>query len=65
MKVVCEPPQFELGLTNKSPDFLAKFPLGKVCVCVCVLGGGGGGGGYYGDIKVSSSKCSGSFGSFT
>ena len=43
VKVVCEPPQFELGLTNKSPDFLAKFPLGKVCVFV--LGGGGGGGG--------------------
>lgn len=30
--VVSEPPHFELGKTNKSPDFLAKFPLGKVNV---------------------------------
>ena len=30
VKVVCEPPQFEPGVTNKSPEFLAKFPLGKV-----------------------------------
>lgn len=30
MKVVSDPPHFELGKTNKSPDFLAKFPLGKV-----------------------------------
>uniref|UniRef100_A0A8C4X0G6 Eukaryotic translation elongation factor 1 gamma n=1 Tax=Eptatretus burgeri TaxID=7764 RepID=A0A8C4X0G6_EPTBU len=25
-----EPPEFVFGQTNKSPDFLAKFPLGKV-----------------------------------
>ena len=24
-----EPPEFVLGETNKSADFLAKFPLGK------------------------------------
>ncbi|CAI8032197.1 Elongation factor 1-gamma [Geodia barretti] len=30
VKVVCDPPQFELGVTNHSPEFLAKFPLGKV-----------------------------------
>ena len=23
-------PNFELGKTNRSPDFLKKFPLGKV-----------------------------------
>jgi hypothetical protein len=30
VKVVCDPPQFELGVTNHSHEFLAKFPLGKV-----------------------------------
>lgn len=30
VKVVSEPPEFELGKTNKTEDFLAKFPLGKV-----------------------------------
>ncbi|KAJ8045178.1 Elongation factor 1-gamma [Holothuria leucospilota] len=28
--VVQDPPAFKLGETNKSPDFLKKFPLGKV-----------------------------------
>ena len=30
VKVVSEPPEFQLGVTNKTPEFLAKFPLGKV-----------------------------------
>ncbi|XP_071963817.1 elongation factor 1-gamma-like [Antedon mediterranea] len=30
VKVVQDPPAFKLGETNKSPDFLKKFPLGKV-----------------------------------
>lgn len=30
IKVVSEPPQFILGTTNTTPEFLAKFPLGKV-----------------------------------
>ena len=30
VKVVSEPPEFVLGETNKSSDFLARFPLGKV-----------------------------------
>jgi elongation factor 1-gamma len=30
VKVLSEPPEFVLGETNKSADFLAKFPLGKV-----------------------------------
>ncbi|CAH1791784.1 unnamed protein product, partial [Owenia fusiformis] len=30
VKVVSEPPAFKLGETNKSDDFLKKFPLGKV-----------------------------------
>ena len=30
MRVVSEPPEFELGKTNKSEAFLSKFPLGKV-----------------------------------
>lgn len=30
LRVVSEPPEFELGKTNKSDTFLAKFPLGKV-----------------------------------
>lgn len=30
VKVVSDPPHFELGKTNRSPDFLTKFPLGKV-----------------------------------
>lgn len=30
VNVVSEPPQFVLGETNKTPEFLAKFPLGKV-----------------------------------
>lgn len=28
--VVQDPPAFKLGETNKSADFLKKFPLGKV-----------------------------------
>jgi len=28
--VVSEPPEFVLGKTNKSAEFLEKFPLGKV-----------------------------------
>ena len=28
--VVSQPPDFVLGVTNKTDDFLAKFPLGKV-----------------------------------
>lgn len=28
--VVSEPPEFELGKTNKTEAFLQKFPLGKV-----------------------------------
>lgn len=30
LQVVSEPPAFVLGETNKTPEFLAKFPLGKV-----------------------------------
>ena len=30
LRVVCEPPEFELGRTNKTEAFLQKFPLGKV-----------------------------------
>ena len=30
VKVVSEPPEFVLGETNKTPEFLSKFPLGKV-----------------------------------
>jgi len=30
VKVASEAPEFVLGETNKSPEFLAKFPLGKV-----------------------------------
>jgi len=30
IKVASKPPEFVLGETNKSADFLAKFPLGKV-----------------------------------
>lgn len=30
IKVVSQPPDFVLGVTNKTDDFLAKFPLGKV-----------------------------------
>ena len=30
IKVVSEPPEFVLGQTNKTDEFLAKFPLGKV-----------------------------------
>lgn len=26
---------FKFGETNQSPDFLAKFPLGKVCAVLC------------------------------
>ena len=36
VKCVCDPPEFIMGKTNKSDEFLSKFPLGKVCVCVCV-----------------------------
>ena len=28
---VCDPPDFVLGKTNKTAEFLSKFPLGKVC----------------------------------
>lgn len=30
LRVVSEPPEFQLGKTNRSEEFLAKFPLGKV-----------------------------------
>ena len=30
VRVVSEPPEFVLGETNKTADFLSKFPLGKV-----------------------------------
>ena len=30
VRVVSEPPEFELGKTNKTEQFLTKFPLGKV-----------------------------------
>jgi len=30
LKVVSGPPEFQFGETNKSPEFLKKFPLGKV-----------------------------------
>ena len=30
LKVVSDAPDFKFGETNKSPDFLKKFPLGKV-----------------------------------
>lgn len=30
LTVVSEPPDFQLGKTNRSEEFLAKFPLGKV-----------------------------------
>ncbi|XP_066281110.1 elongation factor 1-gamma-like [Branchiostoma lanceolatum] len=30
LNVVSDPPAFKLGETNKTPDFLKKFPLGKV-----------------------------------
>ncbi|XP_071497662.1 elongation factor 1-gamma-like [Diadema antillarum] len=30
VKVVQDPPAFKLGETNKTPEFLKKFPLGKV-----------------------------------
>ena len=30
VRVVSEPPEFVLGETNCTPEFLAKFPLGKV-----------------------------------
>ena len=30
IKVVSEPPEFVLGKTNKTAEFLEKFPLGKV-----------------------------------
>lgn len=33
IKVVSEPPEFVLGKTNRTPEFLAKFPLGKVRDC--------------------------------
>ena len=34
VRVVSEPPEFVLGETNKSEEFLTKFPLGKVRVGV-------------------------------
>lgn len=30
IRVVCDPPEFILGKTNKTEEFLSKFPLGKV-----------------------------------
>ena len=30
VNVISDPPQFVLGKTNKTPEFLEKFPLGKV-----------------------------------
>ena len=30
IRVVSEPPEFVLGETNKTQQFLSKFPLGKV-----------------------------------
>ena len=30
LKVVSEAPEFQLGKTNKTEEFLTKFPLGKV-----------------------------------
>lgn len=33
--VVSEPPEFELGRTNKTEAFLQKFPLGKVGTPQC------------------------------
>lgn len=30
VKVISEPPEFLLGQTNKTEEFLSKFPLGKV-----------------------------------
>ena len=30
VRVVSEPPEFVLGETNKTADFLSRFPLGKV-----------------------------------
>lgn len=40
LRVVSEPPEFVLGETNKTPEFLAKFPLGKVrlyTTCITIL----------------------------
>ena len=34
LKVASEPPEFELGKTNRTTEFLAKFPLGKVCPAI-------------------------------
>ena len=30
VRVISEPPEFVIGETNRTPEFLAKFPLGKV-----------------------------------
>ena len=30
LKIVSSPPDFKFGETNKTPEFLKKFPLGKV-----------------------------------
>lgn len=38
IKVVSEPPEFELGKTNKTDEFLKKFPLGKVNLSVLMMG---------------------------
>lgn len=38
MDVVSEPPQFVLGQTNKTENFLANFPLGKVPAFVTATG---------------------------
>ena len=37
VKVVSEPPEFEQGMTNRTPDFIAKFPLGKVYTCIYMM----------------------------
>ena len=35
VRVVSEPPEFILGETNKTEEFLSKFPLGKVRTVLC------------------------------
>jgi elongation factor 1-gamma len=30
-------PNFEFGKTNQTPEFLKKFPLGKVSIIKCLL----------------------------
>lgn len=35
---VIEAPDFQMGVTNKSPEYLAKFPMGKVPALECADG---------------------------